>query len=104
METGGFPMQAPGTRLAPLVMVLAAMAVSPRLALGAPAEGGPAAPVTVDSLTDEGLAAYRARDFRHATEKFLQAYAMQPDPNLLFNLGRCYEALGDNEAAQEKYR
>jgi hypothetical protein len=83
-----------------LALVLAA-AMVPGLAQAAPQE---APPVTVDTLTDDGLAAYRARDFRHATEKFLQAYAMQPDPNLLFNLGRCYEALGDNEAAREKYR
>jgi hypothetical protein len=85
-------------------MALAA-AVAPVRARAADAmPAAPPAVVTVDTLTDEGLAAYRGRDFRHAAEKFLQAYAMQPDPNLLFNLGRCYEALGDVEAAREKYR
>jgi hypothetical protein len=79
--------------------------VSPGMVRSATADLAAVAPVVkVDTLTDEGLAAYRRRDYRHAAEKFLQAYAMQPDPNLLFNLGRCYEALGDRVAALEKYR
>jgi len=85
--------------------VLAGAVVSPVTVRAAGADPAPATPATtVDTLTDEGLAAYRRRDYRHAAEKFLQGYAMQPDPNLLFNLGRCYEALGDRVAALEKYR
>ena len=54
-------------------------------------------------LSDEGFDLYRARDYRRAAEKFLQAYTLSQDSNLLFNIARCYEALGDPEAAIEKY-
>jgi tetratricopeptide (TPR) repeat protein len=62
------------------------------------------AAITVDALVEQGFAAYRARDYRHAAEIFLRAHTMQPDPNLLFNIGRCYEALGDRQGAMEKYQ
>lgn len=58
---------------------------------------------SASKLTDEGLSLYRSRDYRHAIEKFLQAFALDPDPNLLFNLARCYEGIGDSDNAIEKY-
>jgi tetratricopeptide (TPR) repeat protein len=58
---------------------------------------------TVARLSDDGFALFKARDYRHAAEKFLAAYALDPDPNLLFNLARCYESMGDADAAIEKY-
>ncbi len=85
-----------------------ALLVTAALALGSPAaaaerrDGPPA--ISFDALVEQGLVAYRARDYRVAAEKFLQANAMQPDPNLLFNVARCYEALGDTRGAVEKYR
>src|SRR5258708_6953725 len=57
----------------------------------------------VSRLTDEGLAFYSAHEYRRAVEKFMAAYAMDPDPNLLFNTARCYEQLGDGRAAIDKY-
>lgn len=54
-------------------------------------------------LVDEGMTLYKAREHRLALEKFLQAYAIEQDPNLLFNVARCYEARGDHAAAIEKY-
>jgi hypothetical protein len=60
--------------------------------------------VSANTLTEEGIAAYGTRDYRHAVEKFLRAHAMEPDPNLLFNIARCYQALGDREAAMENYQ
>ncbi|HET9958737.1 MAG TPA: hypothetical protein VFQ61_29795 [Polyangiaceae bacterium] len=65
------------------------------------AEGGNA--VDVAQLNEEGSQLYRARDYRHAVEKFILAYAADPDPNLLFNIARCYEAMGDTDVAIEKY-
>src|SRR5688572_2447927 len=65
-----------------------------------------AAPATgsnVAQLNEEGAALYAARDYRRAIEKFIQAYAVDTDPNLLFNIARCYEELGDVDAAIEKY-
>ena len=67
----------------------------------------PAAPAdaatAIAKLNDEGIALYKARDYRHAVEKFLQAYSLDGDPNLLFNIARCYEGLGDRASAIEKY-
>ena len=56
------------------------------------------------TLNEEGAAFYSSRDYRRAVEKFIQAYAVDNDPNLLFNIASCYEGLGDAEAAVEKYR
>jgi tetratricopeptide (TPR) repeat protein len=77
----------------------------------APAEGLPAARATATSgdqrvvqLNEQGSALYAAGDYRRAVELFIQAYAVDQDPNLLFNIGSCYEGLGDVEAALEKYR
>ena len=57
----------------------------------------------VAQLNEEGAAFYAARDYRHAIEKFIQAYAVDGDPNLLYNIARCYEELGETDAAIEKY-
>lgn len=64
---------------------------------------GPASAPSVAQLNDEGAALYAARDYRRAIEKFIQAYAIDSDPNLLFNIARCYEELGETDAAIEKY-
>ena len=58
---------------------------------------------SVQKLSDEGAALYQARDFNHAIDKFQRAYAVDPDPNLLYNIAKCYDALGDNKTAIEKY-
>jgi tetratricopeptide (TPR) repeat protein len=67
------------------------------------ATGVAASPSSVAQLNEEGAALYSARDYRRAIEKFIQAYAIDSDPNLLFNIARCYEELGDADAAIEKY-
>lgn len=54
-------------------------------------------------LNEQGLSLYAARDYRHAIEHFIGALALEEDPNLLFNIGRCYEQLGQLDAALEKY-
>jgi len=60
-------------------------------------------PTNVAQLNEEGASLYAARDYRRAIEKFIQAYAVDSDPNLLFNIARCYEELGEIDAAIEKY-
>jgi hypothetical protein len=57
----------------------------------------------VARLNEEGAQLYEAREFRKAVERFLLAYSIDRDPNLLFNIARCYERLGDDAAALEKY-
>ncbi len=57
----------------------------------------------VVKLNEEGASFYQAREYRKAAEKFLAAYGIDPDPNLLFNIARCYELQGDVDGAIEKY-
>lgn len=66
-------------------------------------EAAPAGSKSVAQLNEEGTAFYQQRDYRRAIERFIQAYAMDPDPNLLFNIARSYERLGEVDAAIEKY-
>jgi len=71
------------------------------------AEGGSApdaaASARIAELNETGARAYAERNYRTAIEKFVEAYAIDHDPNLLFNIARCYEKLGDLGAAIEKY-
>ena len=83
-----------------------AVAVGPASARAAETRSNAAAPANqanVAQLNEEGAAFYAARDYRRAIEKFIQAYAIDTDPNLLFNIARCYEELGEVDAAIEKY-
>ena len=57
----------------------------------------------IAELNEAGARAYDGRSYRAAIEKFVEAYAIDHDPNLLFNLARCYEKLADFPAAIEKY-
>jgi tetratricopeptide (TPR) repeat protein len=75
---------------------------SPQLGLR-DATSGPGDERVVE-LNEEGSELYAAGDYRRAAERFLQAYAVDQDPNLLFNVASCYEGLGDLDAALEKYR
>lgn len=77
-----------------------ALGLAPGAALaGDAATGTP----DVTGLNQEGTRLFKARDYRRAAEKFMEAYSVGHDPNLLFNIARCYESLGDLEAAIEKY-
>jgi tetratricopeptide (TPR) repeat protein len=58
----------------------------------------------VVELNERGSSLYAEGDYRRAVELFLQAYAIDGDPNLLFNIAACYEGLGDRDGAIEKYR
>jgi hypothetical protein len=57
----------------------------------------------IAELNEAGTRAYANRNYRAAIEKFVEAYAIDPDPNLLFNIARAYEKLGELDAAIEKY-
>lgn len=54
-------------------------------------------------LNSQGVALYQAGRYREAVEVFLGAYAVDKDPNTLFNIARCYELLNEPEAALKKY-
>ena len=50
-------------------------------------------------LFDKGAEAYRRGDFQRAVTLLLEAHTLDPQPVLLFNLGRAYEDLGQLDAA-----
>jgi len=91
-----------------LCVVVTALGVAlPALAFAAePASAVPDSSnsARIAELNEAGARAYEARNYRAAIEKFVEAYAIDHDPNLLFNLARCYEKLGDLPAAIEKYQ
>jgi tetratricopeptide (TPR) repeat protein len=66
----------------------------------------PAAAETAVEHSAKARAAYERGDFREAIDRYEKAYAIEKNPTLLFNLGRCYEALAteaDLRVAVEKY-
>ncbi len=71
-----------------------------------PAAPAPAASTSqeVERIFAEGAALYKAGKYRAAIEKFEYAYALFPEPNLLYNMARSYEALGELDQALTKYR
>jgi hypothetical protein len=84
-------------------LVFAGMISSGRALADDAAAEAAARAAEVSKLNEEGMNLYRARDYRHAIEKFLHAQALDQDPNLLYNIARCYEMLGERGAAIEKY-
>jgi tetratricopeptide (TPR) repeat protein len=91
------------SRPAPALLLALGLCAAPASAANESRAAAPASQSNVAQLNEEGAALYAARDYRHAIEKFIQAYAVDSDPNLLFNIARCYEELGESDAAIEKY-
>lgn len=54
-------------------------------------------------LVDTGLEAYEARRFDEAATWFLEAYALIPEPELVYNAARSYEKSLQRERAVEQY-
>jgi len=54
-------------------------------------------------LNEEGAELYAAGEVRLALAKFASAYALQAEPNVLFNMATCYELLGSPERAIASY-
>lgn len=57
----------------------------------------------VEELYLEGVAMYRAGKFGWAISKFKEAYAVYPDPKLLYNIARSHEARGELDEALDYY-
>jgi tetratricopeptide (TPR) repeat protein len=51
----------------------------------------------------DGRTHYAAGEFREAADHFVSAYELTHAPELLYNLARCYERLGEKERAAEQY-
>jgi hypothetical protein len=58
----------------------------------------------VEALYAEGAALFRAEKYRLSIAKFEAAYNLFPDPKLLYNAARAYEALGELGPALERYK
>ena len=58
----------------------------------------------VEQLYLEGAALYKDGKYRPAIEKFEKAYELYPEPNLLYNIGRAYEALGEIDDALKAFQ
>ena len=92
---------------------LAALAIAGALTLAsatsttvAYAQGKPAAPASAQTpqaraaeLFNKGAEAYRRGDFPQAIALLREARALDPQPVLLYNLGRAYEDSGDVDSA-----
>jgi hypothetical protein len=52
----------------------------------------------------EATTLFKARRYAAAVVKFEEAYASRPSPVLFFNIGRCYEKLGETGKALRAYR
>lgn len=63
----------------------------------------PAAAKKVEQLSTQARERYGAGDFAGAIALFEQAYALEPVPNLLYNIAKCYEKMQDWKKAIEYY-
>jgi tetratricopeptide (TPR) repeat protein len=52
----------------------------------------------------DGRRLYDLGEYRGALEAFKKAYLLSESPALLYNIGRCYEQLGERRLAIERYR
>ena len=61
-------------------------------------------PSEADTLSDEAVEAFKAKDYDTAVAKFERAYELDPQPNYKFNIGRVYEEKGDLQNAVKYYQ
>ncbi|MDC0674277.1 tetratricopeptide repeat protein [Nannocystis radixulma] len=59
---------------------------------------------TFESLAEQARAKYREKDYAAAVALFERAYKVQPDPNILFNIGRIQEQANNVDAAISYYQ
>ncbi|MEZ4382038.1 MAG: tetratricopeptide repeat protein [Nannocystaceae bacterium] len=67
------------------------------------AAAAPAAEESFDTLTEQASEKYSEGDYEGAIALFERAYALEPEPNILFNIGRIYEEAGKYEDAITYY-
>lgn len=60
--------------------------------------------VEVERMAADALNAYKGADYHRAVELLTRAYEIRQVPALLYNLGKAYDKLGDEEHAADAYR
>ncbi len=96
-------------------LILCASCPALRAQPAQPSPGGSSAPTAapsfedaetahkVEQLAKEAIALYRKGRYREALVRFKMALALEPVANLLYNVARIYEKLGERERAIEYY-
>jgi tetratricopeptide (TPR) repeat protein len=79
------------------------LAASPDDAAGAPPPGESGAASAAEALFQGGVRAYDAREYGVAKELFERAYALSHIPEILFDIGLTYRALGECERAVQSF-
>jgi tetratricopeptide (TPR) repeat protein len=85
-----------------ITLVSVASYARPSLAGEPGSDPGTAVPVALE-LSEEARERYDRGEYERALVLFNEAHAREPDPNLLFNIARCHEKLGQPQAAIDKY-
>src|SRR5271165_2996255 len=58
----------------------------------------------VREYNEDGVLLFKKGDYAHARETFQAALALKPtDCNLLYNIGQCYDRLGQPDRAEQAY-
>ncbi len=61
-------------------------------------------PERVREYNEDGVLLFRQGDYPHARETFQAALTLKPsDPNLLYNLGQCYDRMGQFDRSEKAY-
>ena len=116
--SGGHP--APGAPSAGFTMAAVALSPGPPparegsvtpppvtpYASGAPSPADPAGSSTAAARAHarQGLALYDVKHFQEAFAEFEQAYLLEQDPALLYDMAQCQRKLGNNEEALHFYK
>jgi Tfp pilus assembly protein PilF len=59
----------------------------------------------VHEYNEDGVLLFKKGEYVHARESFQAALALKPtDCNLLFNIGQCYDHMGQPDRAEQAYR
>jgi tetratricopeptide (TPR) repeat protein len=97
--TLGRLMRRGGSWLGAVIIVAAVVALGPR----ARAIAGPVSK-DAQSLAGEATAAFRMGRYAEAAGKYDEAFALRPDPALLYNAAQSYRLAGNQARALEHYR
>jgi hypothetical protein len=84
--------------------VLIASALTASWSGAVSAETPPSEAARAVQLNEAGSELYATGDYAAALQAFQRAYALVPEPNLLFNIAGCQERLGQRTQAIEYYR